>query len=409
MRAACGRPANFRAIPSIENMKKIYLPIFILLVAAGCSSTSSRHPVPENLVSQAEVPDFPGDRLLVEPIHVKIEQFDGLLGTAVTRAQAIDTNRPLTQLAISGGGPRGAYGAGLLCGWTKAGNRPEFDIVTGISTGALMGPYAFLGPAYDQQLQTAYTTITDKDVFTRRSKLKILFGADSVVDTSPLAKTIDKEMNQAMMDAIAAEYRKGRRFYVGTSDLDAQCLMIWDMGAIAASGRPDARALFCKILLASASIPVAFPPVIFNVEAGGQPYDEMHGDGGVMTQVFGALFLDRLMQLSQHSKGQLFIIRNECIAPDWEGVKPHLIPVSGRTVGTLIKTQGIGDLYRLFIVSQLRGMDFNVASIPESFDMKSKGEFDPDYMKALFEIGYNQARNGTEWMKAPPAYEDVAH
>jgi hypothetical protein len=385
-------------------MKNLYLPVFILLVAAGCSSTASRHPVPEHLVGQAEVPGFTGDRVIQQTDHINLQQFDELLGNAVTRAQAMDTNRPLTQLAISGGGARGAYGAGLLCGWTRAGNRPEFDIVTGISTGALMGPYAFLGSACDEQLKTAYTTITDKDVFEKRGKLKILFGADSVLDTSPLVKRIEGEISPAMLDAIAVEYRKGRRFYVGTCDLDDQSLWIWDMGAIAASGRPDARELFCKVLLASASIPVAFPPVLFKVQVGGQSYDEMHGDGGVMTQVFGAVFLDRLMHLSNHPKGQLFIIRNECISPNWDAVKPQVLAIAGRTIGTLIKTQGLGDLYRLFVVSQVRGMDFNLAAIPESFDMKSEGEFDPAYMKALFELGYGQASNGTEWMKSPPGY-----
>jgi hypothetical protein len=228
-------------------MKRLLFLALALVAAAGCDSMGLRHPVPEDLVGQAEVPGFVGKRVLVDPDRISIEQINKLLGNdAVMRAPATDTNRPLTQLALSSGGPRGAYGAGLLCGWTAARSRPDFDIVTGISTGALMGPYAFLGPAYDQKLKTAYTTITDKDVFRKRGKLEILFGADSAVDTTPLEKTIEAEIDQEMMDAIAAEYRKGRRFYVGTSDLDAQCLTIWDMGAIAASGRPDARKLFAR-------------------------------------------------------------------------------------------------------------------------------------------------------------------
>ena len=388
-------------------MKNLFLLSFIVLAVAGCSSTASRNPVPEHLVGHAEVPGYPGDRIIQRTDRVNLQPVNEMLGNAVTRAQAIDTNRPLTQLAISGGGARGAYGAGLLCGWTRAGNRPEFDIVTGISTGALMGPYAFLGSAYDEQLKTAYTTASDKDIYTKRGKLKILFGADSVLDTAPLAKRINEEITPAMFDAIAAEYRKGRRFYVGTCDLDDQSLWIWDMGAIAASGCPDAHELFCKILLASASIPVAFPPVMFKVQADGQSYDEMHGDGGVMTQVFGAVFLDRLMHLSHHPKGQLYIIRNECISPDWKAVKPQVLAIAGRTVGTLIKTQGLGDLYRLFIVSQLKGMDFNLATIPESFAVEPETEFDPKYMNALFQLGYDQMRNGTAWTNSPPGYNAI--
>lgn len=389
------------------NMKNFYLLVIISLAAAGCSSTVSRNPVPENLVSQAEVPGYTAERLVQQTDEIKLHQFDELLGNAVTRAKAVDTNRPLTQLALSGGGSRGAYGAGLLCGWTKAGTRPDFDIVTGISTGALMGPYAFLGSAYDEQLKTAYTTATDKDIYTKRGKLKILMGADSVLDTAPLAKRINEEITPAMFDAIASEYRKGRRFYVGTCDLDDQSLWIWDMGAIAASGRPDARDLFCKVLLASASIPVAFPPVMFKVEADGKKYDEMHGDGGVMTQVFGAVFLDRLMRLSKRPKGELYVVRNECISPDWKAVKPQVLPIAGRTVGTLIKTQGLGDLYRLYIISQLRGMDFNLATIPESFDVQPETEFDPNYMKALYQLGYDKALKGTAWTNSPPGYSTI--
>jgi predicted patatin/cPLA2 family phospholipase len=388
-------------------MKNHYLPsLVLLLLAAGCSSTGSRHPVPESMVSRAEIPGQPGVRTLVEPAQARADQFDHLLGNAVARAAA-PTNRPLTLLAISGGGSRGAYGAGLLCGWTEAGNRPEFDVVAGISTGALMGPYAFLGPAYDQRLKAAYTTVTDKDVYEKHGFIKILFGTDAVASSAPLAASIMKEMDQNMMDAIAAEYRKGRRFYVGTSDLDAQCLMVWDMGAIAASGRPDARKLFCDVLLASASIPVAFPPVMFNVEVGGTNYDEMHADGGVTTQVFGAIFLDRLMELSGRKDGRFYIIRNECTASDWSPVKQKLIPIASRTVGTLIKTQGIGDVYRMYIVSQTAGMDFNLASIPDSFSVKANGEFDPAYMTALFDFGFKQARDGTAWMKQPPSFKAI--
>ena len=227
-------------------MKNLFLLVVIAMAVTGCSTTASRHPVPEKLAGQAEVQDFPGDRIVQRTDRVNLHQFDELLGDATTRAQALGTNRPLTELAISGGGSRGAYGAGLLCGWTKVGTRPEFDIVTGISTGALMGPYAFLGSAYDQQLKTAYTTASDKDIYIKRGKLKILFGADSMLDTAPLAKRINEEITPAMFDAIAAEYRKGRRFYVGTCDLDDQSLWIWDMGAIAASGRPDAHELFAR-------------------------------------------------------------------------------------------------------------------------------------------------------------------
>ena len=382
-----------------------YYPLMILV--AGCSSMGNRHPVPEKLVSQAQIPGLPQARVVVDPVRLKMSEVDQMLGDAPARAKA--SHRPITLLALSGGGPNGAYGAGLLCGWTKAGDRPEFDIVVGISTGSLIGPYAFLGPAYDEQLKKGYTTVSDKDIFKKRWMLSVLFGADSVASSEPLAKLITEEMDHGIIDAVAAEWRKGRRFYVGTSDLDSQRLVVWDMGAIAASGATNSHKLFCEVLLASASIPVAFPPVRFEVEADGKSYDELHADGGVMTQVFGAAFLDRLMALSDVHQGQFYLIRNECISPEWAPVKPRLLSIAGRSIGTVIKMQGLGDVYRLFLVSQSAGTDFHFASIPDDFDMKKKGEFDPVYMKALFDIGFQEAARGTEWKDVPPSYKAIEH
>jgi hypothetical protein len=389
-------------------LKRCSLPVLAVTVAvAGCTSMGSRHPVPANLVDRAQVPGLPEARTVLDPVDVNVTNVDRMLGNAIERAR--QRGKPLTLLALSGGGPQGAYGAGLLCGWTQAGGRPEFDVVVGISTGSLIGPFAFLGPAYDEQLKKGYTTVTDKQVYDKRSVFAILFGSDSVASSAPLAKLIAQEMNQGVIDAVAAEYRKGRRFYVGTTDLDAQCLMVWDMGAIAASRRPDAARLFRQVLLASASIPVAFPPVRIEVEADGQRYDELHADGGVMTQVFGTFFLDRLMVVSGQDEGRLFLVRNEVIHPEWKAVKPRIFSVAGRSIGTLIKTQGLGDIYRNFLVAKTAGMDFNYASIPFSFNMKHEGEFDPVYMKALFDIGFEEGRTGSAWKKTPPAYRLVGH
>jgi hypothetical protein len=146
---------------------------------------------------------------------------------------------------------------------------------------------------------------------------------------------------------------------------------------------------------------------MFKVQVDGTNYDEMHADGGVTTQVFGAIFLDRLIELSGHKQGRFFLIRNECPSSDWQSVKPRLGPIAGRTVDTMIKTQGIGDLYRAFAVSQAGGTDFNMASIPDSFTVKSNGQFDPAYMTALFDVGFKQARDGSAWMKQPPSYKAV--
>ena len=164
-------------------------------------------------------------------------------------------------------------------------------------------------------MKESYTTITDKDVFKTRGIFGILHYRDALTSSEPLEKLIEKQIDQAMIDKIAAEHRKGRRLYVGTSNLDAQGMMVWDMGGIAASGHPSARKLFCRVLLASASIPVAFPPVYFDVEAAGKRYDEMHADGGVMAQVFGTALLARLTEHSGQHQGRLFLVRNAQLTP----------------------------------------------------------------------------------------------
>ena len=191
-------------------------------------------------------------------------------------------------LALSGGGGDGAFGAGILCGWTAAGTRPRFKLVTGISTGALIAPFAFLGPEYDARLKEAYTTMSDKDIYTVTSVVTLVLNLgkiEAAASTKPLAELLERLIDENMLRAIAAEHNKGRRLLVGTTQLDAQRLVIWNMGAIAASYHPDALKLFRQVLRASASIPVAFNPVYIKVKAAGQEYDEMHVDGGVKAQV----------------------------------------------------------------------------------------------------------------------------
>jgi predicted acylesterase/phospholipase RssA len=185
-------------------------------------------------------------------------------------------------LTISGGAANGAYGAGLLKGWAESGTRPNFKIVTGVSTGAITAPMAFLGKDYDNMAEDLYTTMTTKDVMRAKGPIRALFG-DSLDTNKPLEKQLKKYITKDVIEKIAIEHKRGRRQFVGTSYLDAQRFVIWDMGAIAAQGNVE---LFRKVILASAAIPIMFPPVYIHVEADGKSYDEMHVDGGAITQMF---------------------------------------------------------------------------------------------------------------------------
>jgi len=323
----------------------------------------------------------------------------------------VDKDGAASILTISGGGANGAYGAGLLCGWTDAGTRPTFKLVTGISTGALMAPFAFLGSEYDDELKELYTTITSDDIFKQRSMLTILGGTDAMTDTKPLAKLIAENATDEVFEAIAVEHEKGRRLYIGTTNLDARKLMVWDMGAIAAQRSPEAQQLFMDIMRASASIPVAFPPIYMKVRApDGEVYDEMHVDGGVTTQVFmyGAMFqLDDVARKTGFSdpKIKLYIIRNSQIRVFWKEVEPRILPIAAGAVGKMIASSGLGDVYRIYTFAERDGIDFNLAAIPNDFVPNAQETFDEVEMNRLFDLGYGLAVKGYPWQKEPPGMD----
>lgn len=313
---------------------------------------------------------------------------------------------PAYYLAISGGGDNGAFGAGLLNGWTASGSRPEFKVVTGVSTGALIAPFAFLGSRYDDALERFYTTISQKQVFKSRGMIKGVMS-DAMADSSPLAGMIAQNTDQALLDAIAAEYAKGRVLLVATTNLDSLEPVIWNMTAIADSKAPGSLQLFRSILLASASIPGAFPPVMIDVTVGGTHFQEMHVDGGTMAQVFvyPPAINANLMTQSAPRRRVLYIIRNARLDSPWEHVPRKTMPIAARAIGSLTTTQGVGDLYRIFATAQRDGVEFNLAYIPPTFRPHPKEQFDTAYMQELYALGKQLAERGYDWQKFPPGYE----
>jgi len=311
---------------------------------------------------------------------------------------------PAYFLAVSGGGDNGAYGAGFLNGWTAAGTRPEFKVVTGISTGALIAPFAFLGPKYDYVLEKVYTTTAQKDIFKKRGIKSLLFG-DAMADTTPLANIIASYVTPEFLQELAAEYAKGRVLLVGTTNLDSLEPVIWNMTAIAASNDPRSVNLFRRILLASASIPGAFPPVMIDVDLAGSPHQEMHVDGGTVAQVF--LYPPSLrLANAPPRKRVLYIIRNARLDADWASTERRTMTIAMRSIDSMIRTQGIGDLYRIYATTQRDGIDFNLAYIPPTFNVPHAEQFDTPYMQALYKVGLDQAKAGYRWQKYPPGFEN---
>ena len=325
---------------------------------------------------------------------------------ALRAASKSTTRLPSVEyLAVSGGGDNGAFGAGLLNGWTEAGTRPEFKMVTGVSTGALIAPFAFLGPEYDAALRDAYTSMTPTKVFRLRGYAAALFD-DAMADTGPLAETIASFANEKMFAAIAREYQKGRLLLIGTTDLDAQRPVIWNIGAIAASGKPGSLELFRKILRASAAIPGAFQPVLIDVEIDGKQYQEMHVDGGAIAQLFLYPPSIDLSAEGAKRKRTAYIIRNARLDPDYAASERRTISIAGRAISTMLASSGRNDVLRTYFVTQRDGVAYNLAYIGSDFVAPPKsGEFDQSYMRTLYDYGFRQAKEGQSWHRAPPGLE----
>ena len=388
----------------------VTIACFTMIVILGsCAKIPIRNPLPEKYGMSARIQNIPRARDWGDEITANWDEWFSLSREELKKRSPAIMGRPHHYLAISGGGANGSFGAGLLVGWTAAGNRPEFTLVTGISTGALAAPFAYLGPAYDTQLREMYTQYSTKDLVVIRNILSAITGY-SFADTKPLKNLIAKYFNQDIMEAIATEYKKGRALWIGTTNLDAKRPVIWNIGAIAASGQPEALDLIHKVILASAAIPGAFPPVLIKVEAEGNLYDEMHVDGGTASQIFlypAGLDWTRVTdKLEVKGVPHAYIIRNSFLDPEWETVKPKIMPIAGESINSLIRTQGIGDMYRIYLNCQRDGIDYNLAYIPDHFDRKTTETFDPVYMGKLFELGYQMAKDGYPWDKGPPGFEN---
>ena len=383
----------------------------LTLLSTGCTATR-RDAVPPALTDKAQVPGYAGRIRYFPRDSGDVESLKQDLLDAYAREQAYlrmpggaGPLPPAAFLAISGGGDDGAFGAGFLNGWTKAGTRPQFKLVTGISTGALIAPFAFLGPAYDDKLKWLYTSISFRDVAAQRSILSVLFD-DALADNTPLWNLIRKNITQDVLDAIAAEHAKGRILLVGTTNLDARRPVIWNLTKIAASGRPGALQLFQALLVASAAMPGTFPPVMIDVEANQQSFQEMHVDGGTVAQVFVYPVAIHLKELAEEHGIQrsrkLYIIRNARLDPEWAQVDRRVLPIALRAISSLIQYQGIGDLYRIYTVARRDDVEFNLAFIPASFNTPHNTDFDTAYMRKLFDLAYGMAAAGYSWYKEPP-------
>ena len=385
------------------------------LAMSACTTSLSRKGVPEQFLETAkpygiEVPvRFWGDTLAEgDPESIVAEYAETLKRT---RADDIAAGRPLTEeaLALSGGGPDGAFGAGLLNGWTARGDRPEFSIVTGISTGAIIALFAFLGPDYDDALREIYTEYST-DQLISRTIFAALTGGSAIASTQGYRDLIDRYVDDEVMRRLAEENARGRTLLVGTTNLDAARPMVWNISQIASTGHPAAERLIEDVIRASSAIPAGFPPVLIPVVGSdGRRYDEMHVDGGATQQVmlFSPEFPIREVdaQLGVEVNRSIYVLINNKLQKPYEVVRPRVLAIASSAISSLLGGAGAGDIYKIFAIAQRDKMDLHVTWIPRDFDAESKELFDPEYMKALYSVGYEYGRAGDRWLDRPPDYK----
>lgn len=312
------------------------------------------------------------------------------------------TTAKRSALCLSGGGAYGAYTVGVLYGWSCRGDRPCFDVVTGVSTGALIAPYAFLGSSYDQQIKELYTTMDARDIY----RLKPVTGvfSEAFATNRPLARRLDEAVTPQMMAAIAQEHAKGRRLYIGTTEMEGHRFIVWDMGAIASGGRREDLVLIKQILLASTAIPAIFPPTKIPVTVNGECFTELHVDGSVSQSVFFRPPIDRPGDSPRDT--EVYVIVAGKLYADQEPVNPKSVSIAIQNLQTFSYAHTRGDLFRIWSTCQMTGRGFQMTALPGDYSAPaSMTEFDRQQLTGMYQEGVRQVTQGTAWRTTPPGLD----
>ena len=390
-----------------NGLKYFALAVSIIVIAA-CGNNTRKNAIPDAQLQTASISGMEDIRYVPSTKAGVKSYLQEIKSVVAKRPQ--DPSRQTNLLALSGGGDNGAFGAGLLVGWSQRGDRPVFDQVTGISTGALIAPFAFLGTDYDPTLKILFTQVSPDDIYKERGKLGVLFN-DALADAAPLKKLIDKTVDSEMLQRVANEYQnRGRLLLIGTTNIDSGSLVLWNMGRIAAVGTPESAALFRNVMLASAAVPGAFPPVLFDAEVNGREYHELHVDGGLAAQVY--LYPAAVSKVAIQSgiiksrKREAYIIRNARLSIGWEETERNGLGVLNRSYKKIVQSQGLGNLYQIYEIARRDKVGFNLAYIGNDFEADHPAEFDKTYMNALFQYGFEKSVKGYPWQHMPPGLEN---
>ena len=373
----------------MRQVARNFVQLVVLAVFLTACGTSSRQQFTAAEQSRASVGDVPSIRFWADSPDLAI--------IATRYSQRISGQ--FSYLALSGGGGDGAYGAGFLKGWSQTGKRPEFTIVSGVSTGALIAPFAFLGSAYDETLQEIYTGGYGITLVDDPDPIGAIFGP-GVFDSRRLLTLSRKFVTADVIAAVAREHRKGRRLLVLTTNIDAQRPVIWNLGAIAASNLPGADELFRTVLTASASIPGIFAPTMIRAASDGHVFEEMHVDGGVFSNVF--ILPDKLLangsRLSISGRGDIYVIMNGKLDSSFHVTNSRTFEIVGRSVTTMIASHSRATLESTYAFARQNNLGFHLAYIPSDVDTSGTTMFDTDEMRKLYARGYERGLVSKSWV-----------
>jgi predicted acylesterase/phospholipase RssA len=374
-----------------------------VLALAGCAVTTRRD-APPALFSSATPVDFSADVRFLSTDRASVERKSTI---ALARLRTSSKDGMLRALVLSGGGAGGAFGAGALVGLSRRQERPQYDVVTGVSAGALIAPFAFLGPEWDSQLTEAFTSGRGEPMSVR-GLLGLRFGASR--RSAALTALVDRYITPELIKAVAREAGNGRLLWVATTDLDKEETVIWDLGAIAMRGGEPARKLFRDVLVASASIPGVFEPVLIHVQQGGRLYDEMHVDGGVSTSLFVAPVAAYFALLDQRSLGgaRLYVLINGQIIAAPETTPLKLGPVVGRTFKTALRHMSRAQVVAIDQFADKYRMSVQSTYLPYDYPTYSSSDFRAAMMRSLFEYGARCAESGRLWTSMDETMTTVA-
>lgn len=389
---------------------KAFLLVGLLLLATGCASTIKHSPLAEADYYQVDFNQLAPERWWGDTVPADLElgyrqSIKGLMARYADDIAADPDFVPTSDaLVLSGGSADGAFGVGILAGWTESGTRPEFDYVTGISTGAMIAPLAFLGSDYDQMLAEAYTSISRDNIFRSLGLSGLLWGS-AFADTKPLSELLEQYITEDVVRAIAAEQKRGRSLIIQTTQFDALRPTVWNITAIAANRGAEATPLIRRIILASAAVPGMFPPVTLEWESNGQRFTELHVDGAVTSQVFAYPAQIRVAELDKAMgvkvKRRMYVIQNSNAVSFYDRAPVNTIPIMRRALSGLLLSQLNRDVERIYYLTQRDGIEFNMIAIPDTFKADRSNEFDRNYMIKLFELGRGIAQSGEFWQPLP--------